>query len=344
MLVGSGIRNGGGPCRCLGAAHAAVASRGNWGQSGALRNLVAGFATVIDGSGVAELSGIPDGTRHPVCWSMPTKAGGLSARNNVAGQSTMGAAVTGGLNAICNITGTATVTANGVMLLLAAASLNGTGDVSTATMLGVLELTVAVSGTGTVSAAITAVQNLLADLVGTGDISTAAAAATMAALADLSGSATVGASLNATGVMQSSITGSGTLTPPVLQAIMQAVCAITGSSTISAALNAHANAVAALSGSSSTTGTPYATGAMQSSISVSGDLLTTTTVAQAVWGALAEGSITYDQMLRIIAAATAGKVSGGPSSPVFRNLSDTQDQITGAADSNGNRSGITYGD
>jgi hypothetical protein len=43
------------------------------------------------------------------------------------------------------------------------------------------------------------------------------------------------------------------------------------------------------------------------------------------------------QYLRIIAAAVAGKASGGPGSPVFRDVEDASNVITGTADSSGNR-------
>lgn len=48
------------------------------------------------------------------------------------------------------------------------------------------------------------------------------------------------------------------------------------------------------------------------------------------------------RMLRIAAASTAGKVTGGPSAPVFRDLQDANDMITGAAVASGNRSTATY--
>lgn len=66
-------------------------------------------------------------------------------------------------------------------------------------------------------------------------------------------------------------------------------------------------------------------------------------VATQVWAAVLETGFDASKAIRIIAAAVAGKVSGGPGSPVFRNLADTQNQITGTADSSGNRSAATYG-
>lgn len=68
-----------------------------------------------------------------------------------------------------------------------------------------------------------------------------------------------------------------------------------------------------------------------------------TEVATAVWAAVLETGFDASKCVRIIAAAVAGKVSGGPDEPVFRNLADSQDQITGEADSSGNRTAATYG-
>ena len=65
--------------------------------------------------------------------------------------------------------------------------------------------------------------------------------------------------------------------------------------------------------------------------------------AAAVWEEVLETGFTADRLLRIVAAAAAGKVSGGPGSPVFRNVADTQDQVTGTADSSGNRTAASYG-
>lgn len=68
-----------------------------------------------------------------------------------------------------------------------------------------------------------------------------------------------------------------------------------------------------------------------------------TGLADAVWAKIIETGFDASRMLRIIAAAAAGKSSGGPGSPVFRNLADSQDQITGTATENGDRTAATYG-
>lgn len=65
--------------------------------------------------------------------------------------------------------------------------------------------------------------------------------------------------------------------------------------------------------------------------------------ATAVWAKLLLAGFSADRILRIIASAVAAKVSGGPANPVFRTLLDDANMITGAADSSGNRSSVTFG-
>jgi hypothetical protein len=62
-----------------------------------------------------------------------------------------------------------------------------------------------------------------------------------------------------------------------------------------------------------------------------------------IWAYEIAPGFTAERLLRIVAAAVAGKVSGAPSSPVFRDVGDTQDMIIGVADSSGNRTSATYG-
>jgi hypothetical protein len=69
----------------------------------------------------------------------------------------------------------------------------------------------------------------------------------------------------------------------------------------------------------------------------------TTTIVDAVMDDELETGFSVARTLRIIAASTAGKVTGGPDGPIFRNLSDTANQITGVATEDGNRTTATYG-
>ena len=54
------------------------------------------------------------------------------------------------------------------------------------------------------------------------------------------------------------------------------------------------------------------------------------------------GAYTITQYIEIIGSSVAGKASGGPGSPVFRDLQDSRNVITGTADSSGNRTAATY--
>lgn len=56
-----------------------------------------------------------------------------------------------------------------------------------------------------------------------------------------------------------------------------------------------------------------------------------------------ESGHTLRRAIRIIAAAVAGKSSGGAGGFTARNLGDTADQITGTADGSGNRTAASYG-
>ncbi len=69
----------------------------------------------------------------------------------------------------------------------------------------------------------------------------------------------------------------------------------------------------------------------------------TTNIVDAILDDELETGFSVARTLRIIAASTAGKVTGGPDGPIFRNLSDTADQITGVATEDGNRTTATYG-
>ena len=61
-----------------------------------------------------------------------------------------------------------------------------------------------------------------------------------------------------------------------------------------------------------------------------------------VMGATVEGTYTVQEVLRIMAGALAGKLSGGGTDTLtFRDLSDTLDRITATVDTSGNRTAVT---
>lgn len=66
-----------------------------------------------------------------------------------------------------------------------------------------------------------------------------------------------------------------------------------------------------------------------------------TTLVAAVFASVIETGYTFLQTMRIIASILAGKISGGPGTPVFRNLQDSADRVSSVADSSGNRTSVT---
>lgn len=61
------------------------------------------------------------------------------------------------------------------------------------------------------------------------------------------------------------------------------------------------------------------------------------------WDVTLEAGFPASRVLRVAAAAVAGRTSGGPGAFVARDLSDSTNMVDGAADASGNRSSVTYG-
>lgn len=187
---------------------------------------------------------------------------------------------------------------------------------------GALSARNALNGSSTFAGAIAGGKNATADLTGSGSL------------------AGIGALIVS---LVAGLTGSGTINSAAAVAYLQLAADLTASGNLSGAATAKAAAIAALTGSGTATTTLTAKGVMAADVVVTGTGLTTANVGDAVWGALLEEGFDASRILRIIAAATAGESTGGPGSPVFRNLADTQNQVSGTANSSGDRSSITYG-
>lgn len=187
--------------------------------------------------------------------------------------------------------------------LAARNSLTGEGEVSDANIWAVKLAEAGLSGSGDLTAIAGLIVQALADIAGSGEISDANVQAFLAAVASLSGSGEVS---------EATLLGFGELVADVLASGTAGGSTLTGSGELSADLV------------------------------VTGTGLSTANVGQAVWDYLIESGFTAAQVVQIIAAVTAGKASGGPDAPVFRNLGDTQDVVEGEADSSGNRTVVTY--
>lgn len=159
---------------------------------------------------------------------------------------------------------------------------------------------------------------------------------------DMTGSGDLEATAALVIAMAAALTGTGSLTATI-NGQLNASIDFTGQGDLAADIEALGNMVIDLTGEGDLAATIAAFGNMDVDMVVTGTGLNTANVGGAVWNTLLEAGFTADLLLRIIAAATAGKVSGAPGSPVFRNVGDTKNQITGVADSSGNRTSATYG-
>lgn len=189
--------------------------------------------------------------------------------------------------------------------------------------------------------------------------------------AALAGTGTVSAaSLSVVVQFAAALSGVGTVSSATMQATIALAAAINGDGDVSAAaLSLIISIEADITASGGATGVMVGFASMAGDISVTGDLLSTANVASAVWGALAafndspgsmgeqlnnagasgnpwdspiEGTYTAGDILRIVSAVLAGKVSGAPDGPIkFRDLNDTKDRVDAVVTPDGNRTSVT---
>lgn len=203
------------------------------------------------------------------------------------------------------------------------------------------EMSMRTDGAGDLTANLIPTRAMSLDLTGAGDLQATAALAVAMALA-MSGS----------GTFEASIVG-----------LLNASLDMTGSGDMTANLSGLGNMIVDMLGAGDLEATIAAYGNMELDIVVTGTGLSTANVGQAVWSALAaanntvgtmgeklndagsaanpwteviESGYTAAEILRLIAAATAGKMSGANSNTVtFRDLGDTKDRIVADVDATG---------
>lgn len=145
------------------------------------------------------------------------------------------------------------------------------------------------------------------------------------------------------------VSGSGAFTSAAafsgnVIAALAASGATAGVANFTGSLTAKGNVSGAFLGDASFTATRYGTGAL------SGSFTPPTTLEAAGFASYLldqeniETGLTFREALRVVLAATGGKVSGGGTTTItFRNpIADDTDRIVATVDSNGNRTAITY--
>jgi hypothetical protein len=142
---------------------------------------------------------------------------------------------------------------------------------------------------------------------------------------------------------QGSAAGVATVSGNIVAALSGAGSAA-GAATTSAAITALAWGVGTAAGVATTSAVRYATGKLAGSIAPAVTLEAAGFSTYLLDEEDVESGLTMRQALRLIAAATAGKVSGGGTTTItFRNaVDDSADRIIATVDSSGNRTALTY--
>jgi hypothetical protein len=204
-------------------------------------------------------------------------------------------------------------------------------------------------------------------LTGTGSF-TASGAMGKNAVAALTGSGSVAATGALIVQAIAALTGSGSVTTANLLALLNASASLTGSGSLTLTMAALGHAVAALTGVGSLSLTPYAVGHMEADLTPFTEL-SPQSLATAVWSAVAadnndvgsmgeklndagsgvnpwteviEGSYTAAELLRIIAAALAGELSGAATTTItILGVDGATDRIVATVTADGDRTAVT---
>jgi hypothetical protein len=150
--------------------------------------------------------------------------------------------------------------------------------------------------------------------------------------------------LDATGQLvvsaTASIAGTSSMTGNLLAAL-GGDASLAGTSSMTGTLTARGWVTATLAGTSGLSATSYATGRLEADLTPFTEL-SPTSLAEAVWTQALEAGYTAEQMMRVMAAALAGEVSGaGTSTVTIRDIADTADRIVASVDGTGNRTAVT---
>jgi hypothetical protein len=200
MLIGAGVRHGGGPGRSLYTGASAV-ERNTYNQSGALRTAARGMGKLV---------GYPNGYEHPSTWLLPSKGGALATADRIVGAGDVSAA-------------------NLAMGRALEAALTGAGDLSNPNLSLVVSMFADLDGDGSLTASLRGAVQLAASLAGTGNI-TAALGVIAFMQANLTGYGTVTGAFRGEASLAANIVSFGSLSPEGLAAAVWSAVAATNNS------------------------------------------------------------------------------------------------------------------
>jgi len=188
---------------------------------------------------------------------------------------------------------------------------------------GQIASTQPIQGAGAATVTLAGGLNADASLTGAGDITSAIAQLIISMVANLA--------------------GDGTVSTADLRGFLQAVANLSGSGDLTATAAALAWMDAATDGSGTiTNATPYATGNLSADI-FSFSALTPEGISNAVWAQIIEAGYSASDLLQLITASAAGKLSGAPGSPIqITGVDGSTVRINATVDGVGNRTAVTY--
>lgn len=141
--------------------------RGNFGQTGPIRNILMGEASV---AGETAKAALPNGYLAPAAWMLANKPGGLSSRRNIDGVGALSASGARGVNGEANLTGAGGLSGDAQLVVSGSATITGSGSLS-GSVVAVLVATASLSGSGALSGGATAKGHATASLAGSGTVS-----------------------------------------------------------------------------------------------------------------------------------------------------------------------------
>jgi hypothetical protein len=197
---------------------------------------------------------------------------------------------------------------------------NGSGEVTAATLWAVKLAQASITGTGELTAIGGLIVQALAALTGSGTVSDANLQAFLAAVANLTGSGTVSdADLEGLGALLAAVIGSGTLAGSTLTGIgeLDADLVVTGTG---------------LSTSNVGQAVWSAVAAVNNSVGTMGEKLNDAGSASNPWTEVIESGYTAAEILRILASVAAGKTvvvdnGDGTATVTFRDIGDNKNRI-----------------
>jgi hypothetical protein len=348
-----------------------------WGQSHGVLNKYVGHLTLANG-GLSQKDGVPFGLLPPYTWEIPLKDGGLGCRNLSNAASLSNGNLAGGFNlTVPVLSGAGSLpSSDAFMAIFGTATLIGLGSISNAEALGAVELAASLLGQGDLTGSLIALFDLIATLEGAGPL-TADISGAVEAAASLLGQGDFTGAVQGLVELTATLLAAGALSQAGLDGVWNMAVSLYGAGALNALLVAIADVTSVLAGLGTVQGAlPYASGDLGATIRSYSDLspeglsgavwgaaasqnntsgsmgqklnaaasggVDYSALAEAVWAMAIETGYSAEELLRLMSAVLAGKISGaGTETITIRSVSDDADRVIATVDASGNRLDVT---